>query len=579
MQGSPEKRYDMGQSLIERFTYGNAGGVTPQEQILNEITEKSPTRQRAIISLAKQQIEVQKQTAEAIIKSNLAGAGIIVNEIAQQTQVLENTVHYVGEQLSKDIFSAADQMSKAVAMLGDRLCIELSEIHWQMVQQNATLEEILYVLQENRNNEARQLVRQGIRHYVNEEFGEAEERFKRAIEFDTTDYQVLMNLGYIEIHKNNLSEAFFYFRKALTLPENLDAVSKSRTLWAVARLHYAEKDYQKALSFADQSINLDSPKNPKKIFTSGIYAALSGNEALAAIRIKQAINLDPAFFTNAVIEPDLEGSREKIWELLSDLSDRTASKANNLSKEIDMLISQVNHNKGNSEYAYILSDISQRFMKNKQLLQKPSYSDIVQFLTNVTDLRTKLQNGAKIIPVIDQQIDRITELIDQKRKLTERLQEKRNQRQQLQTQIPREIDESGKTADLIVWSCLILYACPGLLIGLAGPAPAWAWRLGKAIIWPIVFLIGFIESRERAAVSAGISGLIIGGAIVAVLWGLLQSNIDSVRRKRESMQSSVSSCDKEISATQKDIDSLDRDMTNLRQMVAAQVTQLHIRPK
>jgi len=233
----------MSRSLIDRYTYGHSSWpapFTPEAEILLE----NPRRQNEMLQLAQHQIEVQKAASRAVVQSNIAGAQIISNEIAQQTRILENMIGG----MTLGIAAAADQISDSIDILGDRLCAELAEIRWQLSQQNESLEKILDLLRNSRNNEAQQLVKQGVRHYVHGEYLESEERFRKALDFDTTDYQVLMNLAYIEMHKGNSETASTFFKKSLNLPENLDSHSKARTLWALGRLSYAENDYQNALS-------------------------------------------------------------------------------------------------------------------------------------------------------------------------------------------------------------------------------------------------------------------------------------------------------------------------------------------
>ena len=264
-------------SLMDRFTYGNAWGVNPQEEVYREITQKCPARQRAMIALAKQQIKEQQIATHQIAQSNIIGAQMVATEIQQQTRVLENSVQQVGATVAQEMSSAADQISYAVDALGNQISIELAEIQWQIAQENKTLEQILHVLHENRNNEARQLVQQGIRLYINEQYQKAEERFKRALDCDMTDYQVLMNLAYIEIHKNNAKAAYGFFNDALKLPQNLDALSQSRTLWAITRLFYTTKNYEKAFQYAEQSLKIGR-REANGIFMTAIYATLSGRK-------------------------------------------------------------------------------------------------------------------------------------------------------------------------------------------------------------------------------------------------------------------------------------------------------------
>ena len=211
-----------------------------------------------------------------------------------------------------------------------------------MVQQNQTLEKILAVLQENRSNEARQLVSQGVRLYVNQQYDKAEERFLRAIDFDMTDYQVLMNLAYIELHKENADKSMSYFQDALSLPTSLDSSSKARTLWSMARLHYVNRDYQKALLYAEESLKTVykiEEENPRSIFTLAIYAALAGRKDQALRLVQSSIKMDSDLFTLAAVEPEFESIRQEVLELLGKMSIQSFGQAVDSVEEVQQLIS------------------------------------------------------------------------------------------------------------------------------------------------------------------------------------------------------------------------------------------------
>ena len=130
----------MSSSLIDRFSYGNSN------------------RGREMLQLARQQVQAQKDAGLLIARSNLAGAKMVAAEIEEQTQRLDAAVNRMGEEITSFITEAADQITDAIDLLGDRICAELLEIRWQLSQQNKTLEKILAILYESRNNETRQLV-------------------------------------------------------------------------------------------------------------------------------------------------------------------------------------------------------------------------------------------------------------------------------------------------------------------------------------------------------------------------------------------------------------------------------------
>jgi len=558
----------MTQSLIDRFTYGNSFFPTPQERALYEITVDSPARQRTLISLAEKQIATQERIALEIVSSNLQGSQIIADEVVKQTEILENALGRVANKISGDISAAAEKISGEIEYFGDRLCIELSEIKWELAQQSKTLEKILYTLQENRNNETRQLVRQGIRHYINEEYKDAESRFKLALNYDTTDYQVLMNLAYIEIHRDQATEAAAFFRKALTLPENLDPVSKSRTLWAIARLHYTQREYEKALACANQSIALDSPTEAKKIFTSSVYAALSGKRPLALEKIEQAIKLDSAFFTVAAIEPDLGNLRNDILKLLSKLSNDAVREFNDFSEHVKKVVSRIDkNNKGRSEYKNFLSSIQGRL--NKIVSSKnSSYSDYVRSINDAHNFSLSLQKALKIIPDIDKNIDKVKELSEKKRSLLENLRNKEEKLKSTENKLKRMSTRPYYELLLLIFlSPVILYFTPGIFLvnsNSAGFHADGADFILTILLWPLPFLIRLLTGPERSAVFYSVlGGLITGGIIIAFLWGLFKLKDGIEDQNIASMRKEESDCGAEISNINMEINKVINEIHNL----------------
>lgn len=308
----------MNQPLIVRYTSNWPSRFDPASELFYE----GPRRQRQLIALAQQQLEGQKFAAREIAGSNLAGAKMVVNSINQQSEVLASAIDEMRVGFSRDITQAASDIASAIDWLGDRVCASLDEIRWQLAQMSKTLDGILATLRGSRNNEAKQLVRQGLRHFDNGEFAEAEERFRRALDFDSTDYQVLLNLAFIEIHKDDAVQACAYFRKALTLPDpdSLDDNAKTRALWAWARLYYAERDFGKAFEIANQMLAIEPVPLAASLFTVGVYAGLAGNVSLCLANIRAAIQADNTYFAKAAVEPDLVGLRPSVLQLLSEMA-------------------------------------------------------------------------------------------------------------------------------------------------------------------------------------------------------------------------------------------------------------------
>lgn len=316
----------MNKTLRDRFYYGNSewpSFFSPEA----ELVYKSPRRQEQLITLAQVQIQVQKDTAKKIRQSSLEAADIVAAEIESQTSEFTNSledlrgsVEGLGDTIAWAFGEAAERLASEIDRAANRICADLTEIRWQLAQQQETLTGILRVLSESRNNEARQLVKQGIRYYINSQIPTAKKLFKDALEKDATDYQVLMNLGFIALEENEFKEAQFYFKNALNLPEKPDLDMRVNALNALARLYFANNDFNSALACAEESIRQNQRKDPNDIYTAAIYAFHANKREKTLDYIERAIRMDPIYFSKVTVEPDLAPFREEILGLLSRMS-------------------------------------------------------------------------------------------------------------------------------------------------------------------------------------------------------------------------------------------------------------------
>ncbi len=367
----------MSSSLIARYTYGNQ---TLPDLVIHQIgvTEE-------LQWLAREQIKIQKTTSE-ITRRNFEGAQIISSEIDQQTHKLERATEQFASNVSASVLFAADQISYAIDILGDHICADLDEIKWYLAQQNEVLDQILRVLRQSRNNEANQLVQQGIRLCINGEYEDAEERFKKAFKKDKTHYQVLMNLGFIEIRKDNAAAAHGFFKKAFSVPGNIGPFYQAKTLRAIAQLYYTEQTkqgYRDASSHAEQALKLNAANDPEDIFRAGVYGALAEDTPLALKRLEEAITLKPELVAKTAVEPDLQAIKKDVLALLSKIANAAKNKATKLLLEVRKQLTATLTHKEHKQYSDLIPLVENHLKKAETLLHKPSYSDCLHALTNL----------------------------------------------------------------------------------------------------------------------------------------------------------------------------------------------------
>lgn len=295
-------------------------------------------------------------------------------------EVMVATIEGQTDELRATLDQSADRIASELAVQGDRICGSLEEIRWGVAQVGRTMDRLLQVALNSRTNEANQLVKQGVRHFVNEEYREAEERFLRALDYDSTDYQVLMNLGFIAVHKEHPDAAFTYFKKALTLPDSLDKPAKARALWALARVHYTQKRFAEAYATAEQAKALVKPELAADVLTLGVYAAPLGNTGLAIRHCRKALTLDSSLYSTiaAYAELDLQPIRDKVMTLLARMTQDALTPATKTLISVQRALSKATRSPQVSQYADLLDVIRERIGEAETWLCHASYEDCLK---------------------------------------------------------------------------------------------------------------------------------------------------------------------------------------------------------
>lgn len=510
----------MNRSLVETYYYGHNEWPSPFSPAGVTLYDQ-PNRERQMINIARQQLAVQESARKDIIKSNIAGAQIIACEMQRQTQTLESAIQDMGKQVTDSIGASADQIISAIEELGQALCMELSEIRWQLVQQNETLDKILEVLSENRSNEARQLVRQGARLYLNEDYIGAEEVFHEALRYDRTDYQVLMNLAFLGLHKNDANEAFSYFKKALSLPENLDAASKARNLWATARLFYSQKDFAQAEAYAEKALQYEQEAKEEGLFKLGVYQVLAGHMAKAMKSLNEAVAMNPEFFGRCAVEPDLLAFKDRIIPMLSEAAEWALNELQKIKLEVNELLSKIEADKPKDALVTSWMDkVNQHLNILDEGLKSSSYLFLVIWRTNLYQFKELLQ-----------ELSTLSYYCKEKESVQKKVDEARDC-------VKATCDVSERVSSIMpnwIWP-LVYYIIPLVSI-ISLPSKISGVAL-YAITWPIVgpiFFIGYLlDTPGFGTVVGGIfTGILIDACIMYFRHMMKESDETSLQSQRD----------------------------------------------
>ncbi len=331
--------------LLDKFFFGHSPWPSAPFHFENT---SSIGKAAQLSKFAEFQLDLQKTTVEQLVANQDKSSQLIAKEINIQSEKLKSSIDDLNVAVTQSIVSLGEQVEKSLENLGNMICASLSEIKWELVQQTESLSMILKTLQNSRNVEARQLVKQGVRHYVHGEYEEAEDRFRKALEFDSTDYQVLSNLGFISLQNDLLDDAIVFFRKAVTLPESNDFFLQAKGLSTLARLNYLKGEYSDAYSYSLEAIshfekyihwneeNRPRPLDPEyrhfvsrllssiqecgtERFQVSIYAHMTGDLQATLELLRKAISRRSTFFSVAMLYPDFSSIRPEISNLLCEI--------------------------------------------------------------------------------------------------------------------------------------------------------------------------------------------------------------------------------------------------------------------
>lgn len=246
---------------------------------------------------------------------------------AEHARILKATIEESSEAVRREVSNVGAAVKENTAELRG-LATQVTQLAWLQVEQNRTLQHILALIRESRANECRQLVDQGERNFRAGYLAEAEERFKLALTYDSTDYMTHQNLGLTYIRLGRPDTALEHFKKAWSFPPKAGAKEQRffivRAATHAARTCYAMGDYAQAEKYFIHALE-NEKTNAKNAYDLGVVRAYQGKIAEAIEALSAAIDLDPTLAGAALADAELEAMREDI-EIL--ILERTADRFN-----------------------------------------------------------------------------------------------------------------------------------------------------------------------------------------------------------------------------------------------------------
>jgi Uncharacterized protein conserved in bacteria len=132
---------------------------------------------------------------------------------------------------------------------------------------------------------AKELLELGNNEAEHGSFSKAIEYYNKAIEADSSLFDVYYNLGYVYSADNKYEEAIEYYNKFIALDD-----SYPNAYFALAGIYVEKEDYDKAIELFIKGIKLN-PDAPDEYFYLGLLHINKGDNINAEVYIKKAAKL------------------------------------------------------------------------------------------------------------------------------------------------------------------------------------------------------------------------------------------------------------------------------------------------
>ncbi len=313
------------EAIVAAFTVNKNLQHTKLEWRFNE---KFTDPQWATAYVGAALLSQQERAAKRYEKEAVATRAAIeeqTRQSAEQARILKSTIEESSEAVRREVSNVHAAVKENTNELRG-IAAQVSHLAWLQVEQNRTLQHILNLIRENRANECRQLVEQGERNFRAGYLAEAEERFKLALTYDSTDYMTHQNLGLTYIRLGRPDVALEHFRKACSFPPKAGANEQrffvARAATHAARTCYAMGDYAQAEKYFVHALDVEKT-NAKNAYDLGVVRAHQGKTSGAVDALSAAIDRDPTLAGAALADEELSPMREEIEQLVLERNRRS----------------------------------------------------------------------------------------------------------------------------------------------------------------------------------------------------------------------------------------------------------------
>lgn len=338
----------------------------------------------------KEQTNIINKQTKAMIASQIASTNAI---IASQERISEGI---------DAVVCGVDRVEQGIYELKSVFEWGISEVVWQIEQNRAVLKDILEVLMEPLDTQAKERRKRAEEAYANGWVEDAEEEFIESEKLNKFDFSIHINLGMIYLfHKIDKEKSLSYFEKAIKYSRPKSAFHASYALLHKALIHFDMDNTEEAEKSSHEAVSL-SPNFSEALYQNAQYNAQLLNTSKSIANLEKAIRSDKLYCLKANKDKLFDPIRESVNRLFEKLRDEEKKKS-----QASFAKSSKKHN----AYRPIIVDISkEKFIgaspwvsKSNKLgnelkglhsrIDRDSYFDYLEININIAPSIQKNQDG------------------------------------------------------------------------------------------------------------------------------------------------------------------------------------------
>ncbi len=305
--------------------------------------------------------------------------------------VIDASSRAIGSRLDAGL----EWVAGGIAKLNADFNLLMGEAIWLLQLQDGHLKSILQTLQAPLDTSAKELRRRAERAYENGWYDEALADFVESANRNYQDFAVHRSIANIYFfHRNEVEKAVEHFGKAAKYARTVDAIQASEAhYYAGVALAVLKK-----LGDAEQELDAATELNPhfaEAFYMTAAVSALQRNAHKAVRTLRAAIQEDPRYFARAQDDTVVDGIREAVRPLLSQLHTEALERCKAEILQCSRLLERIPARTQPLAYANGIADARARIGEVERAATTALYIEILQCHERARSLKRGIEQMIK----------------------------------------------------------------------------------------------------------------------------------------------------------------------------------------